>query len=177
MLSWFRTQRAAPLWAVIRVYVGYAWLTAGWHKIADPKGFDATGFLKGAIAKATGEHPAVQSWYAGFLKSVALPNVGLFNFLVAYGEFLVGLALILGFASMFATLMAAFMNLNFMLAGSTSTNPILFTLEILMLAAGGAAVGHIGLDYWFRPFYRNLVEQRFGRRPAPEDDGLAARPT
>lgn len=63
---------------------GREWLTAGWHKVMD--GFDATGFIKGAIAKAGGEHPAVQGWYAAFLEGFALPNVELFNFLVAWGE-------------------------------------------------------------------------------------------
>lgn len=49
---------------VARVYLGWAWLTAGWHKIVD--GFDASGYLKGAVGKAAGEHPAVQGWWADF---------------------------------------------------------------------------------------------------------------
>jgi thiosulfate dehydrogenase (quinone) large subunit len=58
--------------------LGYLWFKAGWGKVTD--GFDATGFLQGAIEKATGEHPAVQSWWAAFLEGFALPNVELFNF-------------------------------------------------------------------------------------------------
>ena len=46
--------------------------------------------------KSTGDHPAVQGWYAAFLKGFALPNVELFNFLIAWGEVGVGLGLILG---------------------------------------------------------------------------------
>ncbi|MFZ5824535.1 MAG: DoxX family protein [Bacillota bacterium] len=165
ILRWFQSKSAAWLWLVVRLYVGYEWLMAGWHKIAGEKPFDSTGFLKGAVAKATGDHPAVQGWYAGFLKSVAIPNAAVFNVLIPWGEFLVGLALILGFATMFAALMGAFMNLNFMLAGSTSTNPTLFTLSVLMLAAG-AYVGYIGVDYWFRPYYRSIVDSLGQRRQA-----------
>jgi thiosulfate dehydrogenase [quinone] large subunit len=39
---------AAYILTVFRLYLGYEWLTAGFHKITG--GFDATGFLKGAIA-------------------------------------------------------------------------------------------------------------------------------
>jgi hypothetical protein len=42
------------------------------------------------LAKATGEHPAVQDWWAVFLKNTTLPNVELFNFLVPWGELFVG---------------------------------------------------------------------------------------
>ena len=42
-------------------------------------GFEARGFLEGALKKATGEHPAVQSWWAISLKGHAIPNVELFN--------------------------------------------------------------------------------------------------
>lgn len=51
---------------MIRLYVGYQWLTAGWHKIIE--GFDATKFLQGAVAKAVpaspGAKPVVQAWWA-----------------------------------------------------------------------------------------------------------------
>ena len=30
--------------------------------------------------------PSVQGWYAGFLENLALPNAGLFNVLVPWGE-------------------------------------------------------------------------------------------
>ena len=91
-VKWLREHASsAAILTLFRLYLGYAWITAGWHKIVD--GFDATGFLKGALAKASGEHPAVQSWWAAFIEHFALPNVGLFNVLVPWGELLVGIAL------------------------------------------------------------------------------------
>ena len=51
------------------------------------KGFDATGYLQGAIEKSKGAQPAVQSWWASFLQEFAIPNVDLFNTLVTWGNF------------------------------------------------------------------------------------------
>lgn len=88
-------KRISILLAMLRVYVGYTWLVAGWGKIAGGK-FDTSGFLQGAVAKATGDHPAVQGWWAVFLKNVAIPNVDVLNILVPYGELLVGIGLLIG---------------------------------------------------------------------------------
>jgi thiosulfate dehydrogenase [quinone] large subunit len=49
---------AAAVLAFIRLYLGYQWMTAGWGKISGD--FDTTGYIKGAIGKAAGDHPAVQ---------------------------------------------------------------------------------------------------------------------
>ncbi|HHV54246.1 MAG TPA: DoxX family protein [Firmicutes bacterium] len=144
---------------LIRLYVGSQWLEAGWEKLHSPvwvgekAGVAINGFFQGALAKATGEHPAVQSWYAWFLKEIAIPSSGFFTYLIPIGETLVGLALILGAFTTFAAVMGAFMNLNFMLAGTTSTNPILYTLEIVIIAAGATA-GAYGLDHFLLPYVR-----------------------
>lgn len=151
MLEKLRGDKAAIFWALLRIYLGWQWMTAGWGKITG--GFDASGFLKGAIGKATGDHPAVSSWYASFLEGFALPNVGLFNFLIPWGEFLVGLGLILGMFTTIALLGGALMNLNFMLAGTTSSNPTMYTIAIILLVIGPAAY-RWGVDYYLLPKLR-----------------------
>jgi len=158
MTNFFQGPKSSWIWLVIRLYVGYQWLTAGWHKLID--GFDASGFLKGAIAKsvaAEGAKPVVQAWWGTFLDRFALPNVGLFNFLVPWGEFLVGLALILGFATIFAATMGMVMNFAFVLSGTISSNPNLLILEFVLVAVGGAYAGYLGVDYYFRPVFRNFL--------------------
>ncbi|PFP28713.1 Crp/Fnr family transcriptional regulator, partial [Bacillus sp. AFS073361] len=40
---------AAAILTVLRLYLGYSWFTAGFGKLTGG-GFDASGFLKGAIA-------------------------------------------------------------------------------------------------------------------------------
>lgn len=158
MLKTLRNDKWAILWAVVRLYVGYQWLTAGWGKITREGGFDASGFLKGAIGKAGGDHPSVSGWYASFLEGFALPNAGLFNILIPWGEFLAGLGLILGLFTTYALIGAAFMNLNFMLAGTTSTNPQLYTLAIILLVMGSASYRY-GLDYYVMPKLRSKLKK------------------
>lgn len=144
-ITFLRTNNiAAGVLTVLRLYLGYSWLTAGWDKLTGG-GFDATGFLKGAIGSATGEHPAVQTWWADFLTSFALPNVELFNFLVPIGEFAVGLGLLLGCFTKTAMFFGLVMNFAFLFSGTTSTNPQLVLLGIFIIIAGTNA-GKIGLD-------------------------------
>lgn len=142
----------------LRVYLGYTWLTAGWGKLTGD-GFNASGYLKGAIGKATGEHPAVQGWWASFLENVALPNSELFTFLVMWGEILVGIALILGIFTTFATLMGLTMNFAFLFSGTVSTNPQMVIIGILILVAGYNAA-KFGLDRWVLP----LMKKQFPNR-------------
>ena len=152
----FGDVRMSWLWLIVRLYVGYEWLIAGWAKVQNPAWFGSsagsalTGFLKGALAKTTGDHPDVQGWYAGFLQNVVLPNASLWSNVVAVGEVLVGLALILGIFTGIAAFFGCFMNFNYLLAGTVSTNPVLLFLAIFLLLAWKTA-GWIGLDHWLLP--------------------------
>ncbi|WP_102029011.1 DoxX family protein [Salirhabdus sp. Marseille-P4669] len=143
----------AGVLAFIRIYLGYTWITGGIGKLTSG-GFDASGFIQGAIAGAGGEHPAVQGWWAAFLEAVALPNAEIFSFLVMWGEILVGLALILGLFTNFAALMAITMNFAFLFSGTVSTNGQMILLTIFLIVAGSNA-GKYGLDRWVLPFLRN----------------------
>src|SRR2546428_7601874 len=98
MMKWFRENvYVAGLILVLILYLGWQWLTAGWHKLTG--GFDATGFMKGAIAKPIADkatNELIYPTYTGFLEHFALPHIKLFNLLIPIGEFCVGLGLILG---------------------------------------------------------------------------------
>ncbi|MDQ6595899.1 DoxX family protein [Bacillus salipaludis] len=144
---------AAVLLTILRLYLGYSWFTAGLHKLMG--GFDASGYLKGAIANPVKgpEGDVVFSWFVGFLKGFALPNVDLFNFLVPWGETLVGLGLILGCFTTAAMFFGLLMNFTFFLAGTVSHNPRDIFLGFIILTAGYNA-GKIGLDRWVIPFLR-----------------------
>ncbi|WP_138493344.1 DoxX family protein [Paenibacillus pinistramenti] len=163
--NWLRTNKVAMwLLTIVRIYLGYQWMTHGIEKLT--KGFDAGGFLQGAIAKSTGENPAVQAWWASFLQHAALPGVKFFNVLIPAGEFLVGLGLILGTFTTFAALMAVVMNTAFLFSGTVSTNAQMLLLEIFLVVAAANA-GKIGLDRWVMPFLRGL----FKRNQAGRGDG------
>jgi thiosulfate dehydrogenase [quinone] large subunit len=167
----FSSTVAAWLWLVVRIYVGWAWLEAGWAKIHNPAwvGSDAgaalTGFINGALGKVGGAHPDVQGWYAAFLKGVVLPNVSTWSHVVAYGEVLVGVGLILGLLTGIAAFFGLFMNLNFLLAGTVSINPILFTLSIGLILAWRIA-GYVGLDRYLLPLFGTpwQLGRIFGRK-------------
>lgn len=166
MMDYFKGAKGSWIWLVIRLYVGYQWIQGGWGKLTGAKPFDATGFLKGAAAKAVpatpGGKPVVQAWWGDFLNNFAIPNAKLFNVMVPWGEFLVGLALILGFATIFAAIMGMTMNFAFLLSGTVSSNPNYLILQFILVAVGGAYAGYIGIDYWLRPLYRNYLAKFLG---------------
>src|SRR5438034_10440342 len=111
----FADTRMAWLWLIVRLYVGYQWITAGLEKltgysftfdgsfgqkVSSPWVFGAhdgaaiKGFVAGALAQTGGAHPAAQGWYASFLRRVVLPHAAPLAYLVTLGEVLSGLCLI-----------------------------------------------------------------------------------
>lgn len=188
----FADPRMAWFWLVVRVYAGYEWFTAGWEKLTGhsinittfgqstgkPWVFTAhtgaaiTGFSKGALAQTTGSHPNVQGWYADFLKTFVLPHAGLWAYLITFGELAVGLGLLVGCLTGIAAFFGLAMNLNYLLAGAISTNPILGVLALFLILAWRVA-GYYGVDRYLLPILgtpwtgrlftkseRNAVSQR-----------------
>jgi len=147
----FGDARFSWLWLLVRLYVGYSWITAGLHKLEDPgwtvTGSALKGFWAAAVAvPANGKAPITFDWYRDFL--TMLLNGGhyvWFAKLVVFGEMAIGIALILGAFVGVAAFFGGFMNWNFMMAGSASTNPVLFVLSVLLVLAWKTA-GYIGLD-------------------------------
>ncbi len=143
----FADTRLAPVWLVVRVYLGYLWLVAGWEKLMDPSGVwvgskagaAVAGFAQGAMRQTTGEHPQVTGWYAGFLKNVVVPNASAF--------ILVSLALILGLFTGIAAFFGGFMNASYIFAGVAGANPLMFILATWLVLAWRVA-GYWGLDRW-----------------------------
>jgi len=154
----FADTRLSFLWFIIRLYVGWEWIVAGYEKIINPvwvgpqAGKALTGFLMGAVNKAGGAHPDVQGWYAEFLKTSIISHASLFSYIVSFGELLVGVALILGLFTGIAAFFGAFMNMNYLLAGTVSINPVLFVLELFLILAWRIA-GWVGLDRYMLPFF------------------------
>ncbi|NBD27879.1 DoxX family membrane protein [Paenibacillus sp. T1] len=167
-MKWLRENRyAAVLLTLVRFYVGWEWLTAGWHKINGGKAFDAAGFVQGAIAKPvldSKSHEAVYPHFVAFLKHVALPNVKLFNVIVPWGELLVGAGLLLGALTTTAVLFGLLMNFMYMFAGTVSTNPWLILLGFIIVAAGANA-GKFGVDHYILPYLHERLKKHDRRVP------------
>ncbi len=115
----FGDTRVAIAWLIVRLYVGYSWLEAGLHKIEDPAwtqtGSALLGFWQNIVKvpAAPAKPPITFDWYRGFIQ-LLIDNgaYSWFGKLVAYGEFLVGLALILGAFVGIAAFFGALMNFN-----------------------------------------------------------------
>lgn len=183
----FADSRMAWLWLIVRLYVGYEWLTAGLEKltgysytfdafnqkVGSPWVFGAhdgaalKGFVSGALAQVGGPHPAVQGWYASFLQSFVLPNAAVFAYLVTFGEVLIGLALIFGALTGVAAFFGVFMNLNFLLAGAVSINPVIGTLAMFLVLAWRIG-GYYGIDRWLLPLLGTPWTGTLAKRNEPE---------
>jgi len=180
MMKWWReTKIAAGLVTVVRLVLGWAWLTSGFHKLTGDTAFSAAGYLTNAVNnpvadKATGA--AVYPTYTAFIEHFALPNVKLINIMIPIGEFLVGLGLILGCLTTIAAFFGLLMNFMFLFAGTISTNPWLVLLGVIVLVAG-ANGGRFGGDYFVLPILRKATAAVKAKFAKPTDDKPAGRPT
>ena len=79
-----------------------------------------------------------------------IPNAGVFAYLVAFGEMLVGLGLIFGCLTGVAALFGLFINVNFLLSGVTDPN-LVIAVETLLLMLAWRVSGYYGVDRWLLP--------------------------
>jgi thiosulfate dehydrogenase (quinone) large subunit len=179
--SLFGDVRWAWLWLIIRLFVGWRWLQAGLGKIGSPAwtgdnaGAAISGFVGGALAQTGGENPNVQGWYAWFLQTFIQPYPAFWAFVVSWGELLVGIALLLGIFTWIAAFFGAFMNMNYMLAGTSGINPIMFLGSILLILAWRTA-GWWGLDRWVLPALGTPWSPGFIFRREPREPGSRPSP-
>ncbi len=151
-----RRAPAAQVGLPIRLFVGFSFLEAGLHKAQGTGWLDGgsalLGFWKGAVTVPQGGRPPISfEWYRDFLNVLINNNTqGWFAYLIVFGEIAVGLGLIFGILVGFASFFGALMNMSFLLAGSASTNPILFTCEIGLIL-GWRVAGYYGLDRYLLP--------------------------
>lgn len=149
--------RASFIWVIVRVWLGWQWIDAASSKIGNPAWTETGAALRGywtnAVAIPETGRPAITfDWYRNFIQSMLDAEAYVwFAKLVAYGELLVGIALVTGAFVGIAAFFAGFMNWNFMMAGTASTNPLLFVAAVLLILAWKVA-GYIGLDYFLLPW-------------------------
>jgi thiosulfate dehydrogenase [quinone] large subunit len=152
----FSNTKAGLFWLPVRLFLGFSWLDAGWHKFTGEGWLDGGSALAGYWTNAVqvpaeGRPPITYEWYRSFIQML-LDNgaESWFSYLIVFGEIAVGVGLILGLLTGFAAFFGALMNMSFLLAGSASTNPVLFTLAVGIILAWKVA-GYYGLDRWLLP--------------------------
>ena len=121
----------------------------------------------------TGRPPIAYEWYRSFIQTLLDNAETWFAPLIVFGEIAVGLGLILGILTGPAAFFGALMNMSFLLAGSASTNPVLFTLAIGLILAWRVA-GYYGVDRWLLPILGtpwNLRHRGEPTAPTPQPAG------
>lgn len=114
-------------------------------------GDSVAGFAAGAIEGAQGPHPDVAySWYVSFLEWIRDDIHPVLGPVVAVGELVIGLALILGLFTGIAAFLGTVLNFNFAFAGSAGVNPMMILVSGLLILAWRNA-GWIGLDRYVLP--------------------------
>ena len=130
------------------------WFVAGWHKFVDPKwmgsGEALLDFWNRGL-KMTPKPPISYDWYRSFIEYlVSIEAYTWFSKIVIFGELLVAVGLIFGAFVGIAAFFGGLMNWSFIMAGSASTNGLLFAIATWLVLAWRNA-GWIGLDRWLLP--------------------------
>jgi len=162
----FASRAAAPIWLVARIWLGYQWLHAGWEKITGTESgwhwaFTSQSWLKTsaglkgfagfALTNAKGPHAAVNyGWYAAFLRWIERSGAGFLAPVIALGEALIGVALLLGLFTAIAAFFGGMLTMSFGLAGVAGVNPLFFLVEVVLILAWRNA-GYYGLDRYVLP--------------------------
>lgn len=152
----FTDPSSAGLWLAIRFYIGWEWINAARHKLVSSAWMSDGSALQAYWVRASaipekGQPAITYGWYRDLLEFMLDHDwFTWFAKLVTLGELFVGIALVLGAFVGIAAFFGAMMNFNYMLAGSASTNPVLFTMAILLILAWKVA-GRLGLDRWLLP--------------------------
>lgn len=146
----FADTRFAWFWLIVRLYLAYIWLSGAWSKLNNPAWMDTGTALKGFWDKALASG-IYFDWYQNFIQYLYNQQAWTwFSKVVVAGELFVGLSMLLGAFVGVGAFVGAFMNWNFLLAGTVSSNPLLLVLELGLVLAWKVA-GWYGLDRYLLP--------------------------
>ena len=149
--SFTREKSFLGYFALLRVFVGSAFLTAGWEKYQH--GWLSPDLGTGPLARMltvwiSGPPTMPHNWYRSFLTGIVMPNAHLFGSLICLVEIVIGLLLILGLLSRLSALTGAFLSLNFLLATWHISHVYRFETEafivcsiLILLSAAGRSWG------------------------------------
>ncbi len=152
----FSNMRFSIVWLFARLWLGWMWLESGLQKVQDPAwmagGQALKGFWERALATTPQGKPVIAvDWYRAFIQQ--LYDAQAWTWLapiIAWAEVLIGVALVLGPFTGLAAFGGSLMNWSFVMAGTASTNMLMFGLTVLIILAWKNA-GWIGLDRWVLP--------------------------
>lgn len=150
----YRSRGASLLWLVVRLWLGYEWMNAGYQKIwgsehtafISGSGAGVKGFaMAGIVGSTAGKGGASYGWWAAFLHNFVIPNASWIGQFISIAELLIGVGLLIGFLTGCAAVAGLALNVIYMFTGSAGVNPAYAVLSVFLVLAWRNA-GWIGLD-------------------------------
>jgi len=156
-----KSKAAITLLAFVQAVIGFEWVRAGYEKVSDAAFISGMAQTLGVFA---GKNPT--GWYKDLLTGIAVPNATIFGWLVAYGEFFAGVALLVTAAfyltqlyvyqlrdrftpvtnsavALVALIGGAFMSINFWFAAgwlSASTDSVTLVMALMQVVLAVATI-------------------------------------
>jgi len=170
--------KAAPLYVGIRLFLFLAWYQPFSSKRANPAWHSGealnTYWVRAVTPGPTGATPTTFVQYRAFLQwLIDTDAASWMTYVVMGGELAIALGLLLGCLTGWAAFFGLLMNLSFLLAGTTSTNPLLVILQILCMF-GYSVAGYWGLDRWLLPAIGTPWNRTGSREVVPTSHRAAA---
>jgi thiosulfate dehydrogenase (quinone) large subunit len=171
----FSSTRFAWIWVIVRILIGLEWVNASSHKLSNPAWMETGEALKGYWTAAvaipeTGKAAINYDWYRSFIQGMLDSGSYVwFAKLIAIGELAIGIGLIIGAFVGIAAFFGALLNWNFIMAGSTSSNPLLLVGAILLVMAWKVA-GYWGADRFLLPWLGTPWQGRSKQKAKTPDE-------
>ena len=166
-----KNRGAMAVIALVQAVVGFEWVKAGWEKVSDPQFVSG---MAGSLGFFASKNPT--GWYKSLLTGTGIPNATVLGWLVAYGELLIGIALLLAAAvylfygagsdalsrwvvpigAVVALIGGAFLNANFWFAAgwtSVSTDGMNVVMFLTQLVLAGVTI------YFLTPAFAKIEEE------------------
>ncbi len=127
----------------LRIFIGIGWIRASLEKIIEVGWYDGSAlsdFLQAHLESGAMVFP----FYRSLVENIFLPNAFAMSWIIMIGQFLVGVAMLVGFFTNFALLWGLFMNLNFILAGEVNPSAFYVVIQLVLFVGNVGAI--LGLD-------------------------------
>jgi len=139
------------IFTLIRLYIGYSWLMAGIDKLAWLSGEagKSSGMINGLINNLANSHGSdplhLNDLLAWASKNIFLAFPGMTDLMVVASEILIGLLLILGVKVLWVSLLAMFLNTQYITAGAANNFGYIWTnLGLMGFSQYAEAIGVSG---------------------------------
>lgn len=140
--------------ALMRIYLGYYFLEMAISRV---RGEFLVQPRLAAVIMDNLPQSHLPSWYADILQHLVVPNWQFFAYFITYCEFIVGVSFLLGFLVRPASILGAFLTLNFIYAGGDAATAVQKTFLVLFISMFWVGAGRcLGFDYYFYKRQRGL---------------------